>query len=266
LQVTDDANLGFVVGNNGSITAKAITATGSATVTGPILIGTNTPSLASALYVGSSTTGNLGTITAGFLSVGTISANLGLHGTTTVHFPGNVLVTGTFNVVGNKQFLIPHPDPEKKGWMLRHCAVESPTRGDNLYRYKIVIPSDGGEASFSLPTYWTHLNEYPEVWVSAVGQFAQGYGYVDEVTNTLVVKGEKKGIYNVLLIGTRKDLSAREFDTKGVEFVDYEMSKLLTRGKNKDAADVQLIDAHNDRVIKNFMDPIIDEFGLVTHQ
>ena len=129
-----------------------------------------------------------------------------------------------------------------------------------------MIPSDGGEASFSLPAYWTHLNEEPEVWVSAVGQFAQGYGYVDEVTNTLVVKGEKKGIYNVLLIGTRKDLYAKEFDARGVEFVDYEMSKLLTRGEKKDTADVQLIDAHNDHVIKNFMDPIVDRFGLATHQ
>jgi len=133
LQVTDDANLGFVVGNNGSITAKAITATGSATITGPVLIGTNTPSLLSALYVGSSTTGNLGTITAGFLSTGTISANVGLHGTTTVHFTGNVRVSGEFSAA-TKQFLIPHPDPEKKGWLLRHSAVESPTRGDNLYR------------------------------------------------------------------------------------------------------------------------------------
>src|SRR3990170_4420803 len=38
------------------MTAKTITATGSATITGPVLIGTTTPSLASALYVGSPTT------------------------------------------------------------------------------------------------------------------------------------------------------------------------------------------------------------------
>ena len=129
-----------------------------------------------------------------------------------------------------------------------------------------MIQSDGGEASFSLPAYWAYLNEEPEVWVSAVGQFAQGYGYVDEVTNTLVVKGEKKGIYNVLLIGTRKDLYAREFDARGVEFVDYEVSELLTRGEKKSAGEIQLIDTQNDHVIKNFMDPIVDRFGLATHQ
>ena len=105
----------------------------------------------------------------------------------------------------------------------------------------------------------------PSMGVSS-GSVCSGYGYVDEVTNTLVVKGEKKGVYNVLLIGTRKDLYAKEFDARGVEFVDYEMSKLLTRGENKDTVDVQLIDAHNDHVIKNFMDPIVDRFGLATHQ
>ena len=58
-----------------------------------------------------------------------------------------------------------------------------------------------------------------------------------------------------------------EFDARGVEFVDYEMSELLTRGrKKKDAADVQLIDAHSDHVTKNFLDPIVDGFGLATHQ
>ena len=145
LQITDSSDLGVVVGSSGSITAKTITATGSATLTGPVLIGTNTPSLASALYVGSSTTGNLGTITAGFLSIGTITANLALHGTTTVHFPGGI------NVTGLNLFLFLIQTLKKKGWLLRHCSVESPTRGDNLYRYKIVIQSDGGKASFRYP-------------------------------------------------------------------------------------------------------------------
>ena len=271
---------------------------------GAILIGTNTSSLNSSLYVGT-ISGSLGTITAGFLSIGTISANASLHGTTTVRFlaevfangtvtagnfqtPGTVTVgtirmsessagtltvTGNLRVTGNfaaasKLFLIAHPDPEKErnGWVLRHSCVESPTGGDTLYRYKTIIQSDGGETSIPLPSYWPQLNKNPEVWVSAVGQFAQGYGYVDEASNNLIVKGEKKGAYTVLLIGTRKDISVREFDIKGVEFIDHEMSELLTRGEKKDAVDVQLIDAHSDHVIKNFMDPIVDRFGLATHQ
>src|SRR3990167_7622737 len=98
LAITGDV---FKVDSAGSMTAKTITATGSATITGPVLIGTNTPSLASALYVGSSTTNNLGTITAGFLSVGTISANTSLHGTTTVRFLNDIYANGTITAAGN---------------------------------------------------------------------------------------------------------------------------------------------------------------------
>ena len=98
LAITGDV---FKVDSAGSMTAKTITATGSATITGPVLIGTNTPSLASALYVGSSTTNNLGTITAGFLSMGTISANTSLHGTTTVRFLNDIYANGTITAAGN---------------------------------------------------------------------------------------------------------------------------------------------------------------------
>ena len=94
------ANGNFTVDTSGSMTAKTLTVTGSATVTGPVLIGTNTPNLASALYVGSSTTGSLGTITAGYLSVGTISANLSLQGSTTVRFLADIFANGTVTAAG----------------------------------------------------------------------------------------------------------------------------------------------------------------------
>src|SRR3990170_3637821 len=62
---------------------------------GAILIGTNTSQLNSALFVGSATSGSLGTITGGYLSVGTVSANASLHGTTTVRVLDNIYVNGT---------------------------------------------------------------------------------------------------------------------------------------------------------------------------
>ena len=62
---------------------------------GAILIGTNTSNLNSALFVGSATSGSLGTITGGYISVGTVSANASLHGTTTVRFLDNIYVNGT---------------------------------------------------------------------------------------------------------------------------------------------------------------------------
>src|SRR3990170_5086334 len=67
---------------------------------GAILIGTNTSTLNSALYVGSATSGSLGTITAGFLSTGTISANTSLHGTTTVRFLADIFANGTVTARG----------------------------------------------------------------------------------------------------------------------------------------------------------------------
>ena len=139
LQVTDDADLGFVVGSSGSITAKTLTVTGSATVSGTLTaasntfradsgsvtvttrvgIGTTTPSSAYRLQVtddadlgvvvgssgsitaktitstGSITVSSNGTITAGFLSVGTVSASLSGHGTTTVRFLADIFANGT---------------------------------------------------------------------------------------------------------------------------------------------------------------------------
>lgn len=230
---------------------------------GAVLIGTTTSYLNSSLYVGTSssvTAGGLGTITAGFLSIGTITADVSLHGTNTVHIP-NLYVSG------NKSFLIPHPDPEKKGWLLQHCAVESPTRGDNLYRFKAVIQSDEGETAIPLPSYWPHLNENPDVLVSPVGQFARGYGYVDESSNKLIIRGEKKGVYTVVLIGTRKDSYARKFDEKGVEYIDNEVSELLIHATQKKIAeDIQLINARNNIGNKTFLDPVADTFGLAVCQ
>ena len=72
----------------------------------------------------------------------------------------------------------------------------------------------------TLPSYWKYLNESPRVWVSAADQFARGYGYVDCSLEKLIVKGEKKGDYSVLLMGTRKDKAAKEFfDPLGVEYL-----------------------------------------------
>lgn len=64
LQINDGtSNLGFVVNNAGSVTAARITVS------------------------------DLGTLTAGFLSIGTITAEAGVHGTTTVHMPAGLNVS-----------------------------------------------------------------------------------------------------------------------------------------------------------------------------
>ena len=59
-----------------------------------------------------------------------------------------------------------------------------------------------------LPDYYSYLNKNDQVWVSANKHFGVGYGEVTEDQKCLVVCSCCDGIYNVLLIGTRKDNDA----------------------------------------------------------
>ncbi|MFH1868448.1 MAG: hypothetical protein ABH843_05710 [Candidatus Omnitrophota bacterium] len=184
------------------------------TGSGNIIIGYNqdlpTPSTSDYL--------NIGSIIYADLSTGKVSM-----GTTPLTGAGDtkLRINGGF-VADSKDFDIAHPDPSKSkdGWRLRHSAVESPTRGDNLYRFQASIEFDGGENKIKLPSYWKDLNENPQVWVYAKGQFAQAYGYVTDDFENLIVKAQKKGDYNVLLLGTRKDSHAKEaFDEFQAEYI-----------------------------------------------
>jgi hypothetical protein len=116
-------------------------------------------------------------------------------------------------------FVIPHPDPAKTATHdLRHCFVEAPSRGENLYRFVITAKTDNEVVKMSLPAYWPFLNENPQVWVTGKGHLGQAYGEVDDKLTTLSVICEKAGDYNILLIGTRKDEIARAWwDEYGVE-------------------------------------------------
>jgi len=125
---------------------------------------------------------------------------------------GNLTINGTLTK-GGGTFKIANPTPGKDTF-LYHSFVEAPTAGDNLYRYEIEAKEDNEEIIIDLPDYWIYLNENPQVWVSPVDIFAHSYGWVTE--NRLHIKCEKIGIYNVLLIGTRKDPFIKKY-WKGVE-------------------------------------------------
>jgi hypothetical protein len=120
---------------------------------------------------------------------------------------------------GSGTFDIPYPDPdkEKEGWRLRHSFVESPTRGDNLYRWQVNVKN--GQAEIELPDYFRHLNENVQVWISPVRHFGRAYAETNEAMTKIYVKAEEDGSYNVLAVGTRKDKTAKEnFDKLGVEY------------------------------------------------
>ena len=136
----------------------------------------------------------------------------------------NLQVIGTLTK-GGGSFLIEHPDPVKaaEGYKLRHCFVESPTRGDNLYRYQIITTQNNLSTTVILPDYWQYLNENPQVWISPVDCFGVAYGSVNETLTEINITTNMPGTYNVLLMGTRKDdLMKNYFDSDGVEFIDNE--------------------------------------------
>jgi len=139
-------------------------------------------------------------------------------GTGSLHIEGNLDISGTLSKAAGS-FLIPHPDPAKNSThMLRHCFVESPTRGDNLYRWTLTTTHRGAEQP--LPSYSSFLNENWQFFVRPTQSFGRGYCVLapDERSFRLVVSED--GTYHVLGIATRKDAAAKAFfDETGVEFL-----------------------------------------------
>lgn len=132
--------------------------------------------------------------------------------------PVEWIVPGSFTVNGTKNFEMPHPHPDKKEThRLRHSAVESPTAGDNLYRFEIEATEALQEVELELPDYFQYLNKNVDIWVNGVDHFGNAYGKVEG--NTLKVTCEYAGKYKALVIGTRNDdhQSVQDWDLKGVE-------------------------------------------------
>jgi len=138
-------------------------------------------------------------------------------GTGSLSIQGNLDISGTLSKTAGS-FLIPHPDPAKtETHLLRHCFVESPTRGDNLYRWTLTTTDRGADQP--LPSYSPFLNENWQFFVRPTQSFGRAYVVLadDERSFRLVVSED--GTYNVLGIATRKDPAAKAFfDKQGPEF------------------------------------------------
>lgn len=129
-------------------------------------------------------------------------------------------VPGSFTVNGTKNFEMPHPKPEKSAThVIRHSAVESPTAGDNLYRFTVTSTKDGDIQYIDLPDYFVHLNKDVQIFVTPQRHFGNGYGVLNNETEQLEISCQHEGEYNVLVIGTRNDnhQSVQDWDIKGVE-------------------------------------------------
>jgi hypothetical protein len=116
----------------------------------------------------------------------------------------NVCVCGTLTK-GSGFFKIPHPDPIKAeaGKFLKHSFVESPTAGDNIYRYNVTTLNCS--ASIDLPDYYNLLNGNSHIHISPDSHFGVAYGKINEENTKINICSNSDGDYFVLLVGTRKD-------------------------------------------------------------
>ena len=126
---------------------------------------------------------------------------------------------------GSGSFRIPHPDPSKnEDYDLMHNFVESPTAGENIYRFKLFYDTKAGNTFIQLPDYFPFLNENVQVWVTA-DVLELVIGIYDEKLNQVRFETYGNGInLSILVIGTRKDEIALKY-WKGVEVLKNQAKK-----------------------------------------
>ena len=139
------------------------------------------------------------------------------YGNKTTYIYGNLQVTGSISK-GSGSFDIAHPDPKKKEThRLRHYFVETPSAGGNIYKYQIKCKK--GKNYIDLPDYYNYLNKDSLVWVNPVKHFGRAWGEVNKNGKKVKIVTDKKGIYNILIFGDRKDETAmKDFNEYGIEY------------------------------------------------
>jgi hypothetical protein len=125
--------------------------------------------------------------------------------------PGSFYATSVAG--GTKSFLIDHPT--KPGWKLKHGCVETDTGGSCLYQKQLECVQ--GKNEFPLPEWFSALNENVMVWVNPFKHRGLAWGETNE--NVLHVDCSKNGLYNILIMGTRRDKDAKE-NWAGAEYVE----------------------------------------------
>tara|TARA_R100000458_G_C8265635_1_gene240718 strand:- start:354 stop:1691 length:1338 start_codon:yes stop_codon:yes gene_type:complete len=134
--------------------------------------------------------------------VAVTSSNSAVLGNCSVHTLG-VCFHGCV-IKSSGSFTIKHPDPKlNKTKKLNHSFIESPTAGDNIYRWS--INTKDCNYKLELPNYFKYLNKNTTVKISPVGHFGRAYGSVSEDGHYLNICSNKDGKFNILAIGTRCD-------------------------------------------------------------
>ena len=126
---------------------------------------------------------------------------------------------------GPKTFIIPHPEPKHKGKMLRHACIEAPTRGTNIYEYQIVVKENNATTKIELPSYFKHLNKRPLVYITPKNCISTFNGYINKELTEAIVQTEKRGIFNILITGIRKDTAAINYSIN--DYIDNPFTKAV---------------------------------------
>ena len=121
---------------------------------------------------------------------------------------GNAVTQGYsyFDIIDKTggSFDIPHPNPSKNTThRLVHTFVESPTAGDNLYRYEVDVVN--GVATLELPSYFKWLNKDVQIKISPKDHFGIAIGTLDPNMEFVNFTANQDGKYNILIFGTRID-------------------------------------------------------------
>lgn len=117
----------------------------------------------------------------------------------------NLHVGGTLTKAAGA-FVIDHPNPAMVGKKLRHSFVESNTRGDNIYRFKVHAVDK--KAVIQLPDYFPFLNEDVQVFCNGSYKIVNAIGIYDESGNQILIESSMDTAINVLVLATRKDKAA----------------------------------------------------------
>lgn len=124
------------------------------------------------------------------------------------YIPMNRAWTYFQNIVKNSStFSIKHPDPLKtETHQLIHTTVESPTAGDNMYRYQVTTINN--KATLELPDYFSYLNKNEQVFITPKNHHGSAFGKVSSDKKSVEITSDTDGEYQVLIFATRKDANA----------------------------------------------------------
>ena len=139
---------------------------------------------------------------------------------------GDLHVARNLYLSGVKAFDIPHPDPSKRSinMRLRHTCIESASRGDTIFTAKFETFEYMEKVIVMLPSYWKFLNENPRAFISCESDIvlSRCSAKVDNLGEAVTCICEEPAVYNIMVMGTRKDdMAVESFDEiGGVEYID----------------------------------------------